>query len=244
MDPKNRLVIALDMEELKGPKPIVEATCTSIGMYKVHAWAEDRLTAAISDLRSYGAKGVMLDFKYNDTPDTVAKRARKAAVAGANWITVHTGRSPRMVEAAKKSGLYVIAITVLSSVTDEEIREDHKAEPEVVVRRRANWALQGGADALVSSPRQVATLYEWRSCMGTTAGHIKLVVPGTRSVGVSANDQKQPDTPFNAILNGADYLVIGRQATEAADPVVAINEIADEITPAIESRIAAGTWRD
>ncbi len=197
----------------------------------------------IDELRRAGAERVWLDFKYADTSDAVLKRSQRAASAGVNWITVHAGGGVRMVEAAKKSGLYVIAVTLLSSLSDNEVRDLYNNEPDVVVGKLADWALQGGADAIVCPPARMRTLYEWRQ-VRSDAEHIKLISPGTRSEGAAWNDQAQVEEPRATISNGADYLVVGRQATEDPDPLSVINLVAHEIRPAIEARIKEGTWRD
>lgn len=244
MDPKTRLIPALDMTGVDAPKSLVEAMGAFVPVFKVHAWSDVWLASAINQLHEWGAMGVWADYKLHDTPDSVAKRAGEIKAAGADWVTVHAAGGPKMVEAAKKSGLYTIAVTTLTSLSDARVEELFVDKPEKVVRKLAGWAYDGGADALVCSPKQVATLEHWRRNYNPCDSlAIKLIVPGTRSAGKDPNDQAQVDTPFNAILNGADYLVVGRQVTEAKDPIAALQAIADEIAPAIEARVAAKTWR-
>jgi orotidine-5'-phosphate decarboxylase len=153
-----------------------------------------------------------------------------------------------MVRAAKETGLYVIAVTLLTSLDDDEILKLYKAPPEEVVPILADWALAGEADALVCSPKQVETLHAWRQKLDQSVwpkhAWPRLIVPGTRSPGTATHDQKQVDTPYHTILNGADYLVIGRQATESEDPVHALAQIKAEIAPAIAERIRQNTWLD
>lgn len=240
----NRLIPALDMSDMEEPKPIVEALGMRIPMFKVHAWSDAWLSSAITQLREWGAAGIWADYKLHDTPDTVAKRAAEIKDAGADWITVHASGGSRMIEAAKKSNLFVIAVTLLTSLTDDLIRELYHAEPQDTVLTLAKWAFEGGADALVCSPKQVSTLDHWRSSYAEhESWRIKLIVPGIRSAGTNANDQQQVDTPYNAVLNGADYLVVGRQITEAKNPLVALKQVSEEVKPAIMERINLGTWR-
>ncbi|MFA5991090.1 MAG: orotidine-5'-phosphate decarboxylase [Candidatus Doudnabacteria bacterium] len=239
----DRLIPALDMVGMEEPMPIVNALRNLVPVYKIHAWSDTWLSSAIDKLYAAGAVGVWADYKLHDTPDTVAKRAAKIKSAGADWITVHAGGGPKMIEAAKKSGLYVIAVTLLTSLTDKMIKDLYHADPSDVVLLLAEWAREGGADALVCSPKQVGTLNHWRSGFDDLSWNTKLIVPGTRSAGADVNDQQQVDTPYNAILNGADYLVVGRQVTGSSDPLNAIQKIAEEIEPAIQHRMTEETWR-
>jgi len=241
VDPKSRLILALDMDD---PKPLITAVGHEIPISKTHAWSDDRLAAALNELKSWGGEDVWADYKLHDTPDTVTKRANKIKGAGAKWITVHASGGRAMVRATKDTGLYTIAVTLLTSLTDEEIRELYEQEPAQVVRKLAVWAFDGGADAMVCSPTQVGALHKWRNNYAACdSWGIKLIVPGTRSRGAAKHDQVQTGTPYDAILNGADYLVVGRQVVEAEDPVAALQAVADEIAPAIETRVNAGTWR-
>lgn len=240
MDNSSCIIPALDKMDLARAITLVEALSTRVLAFKLHALADRELTAVIANLAHYGARGIWVDYKLCDTPDTVAERATKIREAGATMLTVHAGGGPNMVEAAVKNGPpFIIAVTLLTSLTDEMVRKLYRQEPEQVVRKLALWAKEGGAHAIVCAPTQVGNL----SAMSELTG-MKFIVPGTRSAGATTHDQQQVDTPHNAILNGADFLVGGRQITQAQDPLAALEAMAAEIAPAIEARKAAGTWKD
>jgi len=92
-----------------------------------------------------------------------------------------------------------------------------------LVELRVAKALESGIDGIVCSPLEVARV---RQIAGP---NLKLVIPGVRSLGSSAGDQKRVATPKEAMYNGADYLVIGRQVTRAEDPRAAVNSILSEL---------------
>jgi len=248
MEARRRIVPAIDKMTLRNALNLIAATSGSVDVFKTHATAEPQLAGNIKEFRREGAKIVWIDFKDHDMPDTVAERAAAVKDAGADWLTVHAHGGPKMVEAAVKNGPgFIIAVTLLTGTTDEMVAELYNPdgiEPALrqnrdqVTVKLARWGKRGGAHALVCAPTQVSML----SAMPEFHGMI-MIVPGTRSVGVAHHDQKQVDTPYNAIINGANYLVGGRQITQATDQLAALEAMALEISPAIQMRLDAGTWR-
>jgi len=240
----SRIIVDLDKMPLDRAVMLASSIGSNAAAYKVHSLADMDMAVTVAALKDAGAGTIMLDWKEKDMPDTIEQRAAKAKAGGADWLTVHADGGPDMIRKAKESGLYIIAITLLTSLTDDMVRHLYVAEPDEVVRKLAIWAFDGGANALVCSAKQVANLNKWRSNYAACdSWNMKLIVPGTRSAGVSHHDQKQVTTPYEAILNGADYLVGGRQITQAKDPLTAMKAMDEEIQPAIEARIAASTWR-
>jgi orotidine-5'-phosphate decarboxylase len=249
MENESRIILAIDKMTLRKALNLIAATGGSVDIFKIHATAETQLAGNIKEFRREGAKIVWIDFKDFDMPDTVEERAAAVKDAGADWLTVHSHGGPKMVEAAVKYGPpFIIAVTLLSGTTDEMVAELYNPDGidpalrqnrDQVTVKLARWGLRGGAPALVCAPTQVGML----SAMPEFNSMVK-IVPGTRSAGVAHHDQKQVDTPYNAVINGADYLVGGRQITKATDQLAALEAMALEIAPAIEQRIAAGTWRE
>ncbi|MBB3060402.1 orotidine-5'-phosphate decarboxylase [Microbulbifer rhizosphaerae] len=174
---------------------------------------------------------VFLDLKFHDIPNTVAAAVRAAAELGVWMVNVHASGGSRMMRAAMKaleefgeSKPLLIAVTVLTSTAPEELAETGVARPlQDQVLALAGLAQRSGLDGVVCSAREAQLL---RAASG---GDFALVTPGIRPSGSAADDQRRVVTPEQALEWGADYLVIGRPITAAAEPAVALREILEEI---------------
>ncbi len=171
---------------------------------------------------------IFLDLKFHDIPNTVASACKAAASLGVWMVNVHAlGGSAMMKkarEALQESPCKLIAVTLLTSMGLEEIREiGLQGEPEDIVERLAMLAKSSGLDGVVCSGLEAARL---RKKFGKD---FCLVTPGIRPSGSDAHDQKRVMTPKIAMSNGSDYLVIGRPIREAIDPNRALEAIMQEI---------------
>jgi orotidine-5'-phosphate decarboxylase len=170
---------------------------------------------------------VFLDLKLHDIPNTVAGAVRSLAPQGAAMLTLHAGGGPAMItaarEAAGKAGSarpILLAVTVLTSMDAEALHSVGVAGgPTQQVLRLARMAMAAGADGLVCSPREVAPI---RDALGEAPF---LVVPGIRPAGADKGDQARTATPEEAVAAGADWIVVGRPITGAADPAAAARAI-------------------
>lgn len=177
---------------------------------------------------------VFLDLKFHDIPNTVARACEAAAELGVWMMNVHASGGSRMMKAASealagigKDRPLLIAVTVLTSMGQDDLSETGvTASPEQQVLRLARLAGMSGLDGVVCSPREASGL---RAAMGDG---FKLVTPGVRLAGASADDQTRVLTPADAIRAGSDYLVIGRPVTKAADPMAALADIQREVSEA------------
>ena len=180
----------------------------------------------ISELSSRGKK-VFLDLKLYDIGETVMRATRQICRAGgATFLTVHGSRAIMEAAAAGRAGsdTKLLAVTVLTSFDQEDLADlGYPAPVSDLVELRVKKAIESGMDGIVCSPREVARV---RQIAGP---NLKLVTPGVRSAGAAAGDQKRIATPAEAMRDGADYLVIGRQVTRASDPRAACEEILMEI---------------
>ncbi len=174
---------------------------------------------------------VFLDLKFHDIPNTVAAACKAAAGLGVWMINVHAGGGRAMLQAAREalSGAdhapKLIAVTVLTSLGAEDLREVGYAElPSVLAERLARLAADSGMDGVVCSAQEAPALR--RACGAAFC----LVTPGIRLAGAVQDDQKRIVTPATAMANGADYLVIGRPITRAADPLAVLRAINVEIS--------------
>ena len=220
-----RLIIALDVATAAEARKLVTAIGESAVFYKV---GKQLFTAegpqVVRELVA-GGKKVFLDLKYHDIPTTVAGAVAEAAKLGVDMLTVHASGGGKMlraaVEAAKaRPGMAVLAVTVLTSMDDEDLGKigvrGHVLEQ---VMRLAAIALADGCQGLVASAREARAL---RDEFGQ---EFLLVTPGVRPPGAAVGDQARVVTPAEAIAAGASHIVVGRPITAASDPVAAVRGI-------------------
>jgi len=171
---------------------------------------------------------VFLDLKFHDIPNTVAAACKAAASLGVWMVNVHAMGGSAMMNAAREavdgSSCKLIAVTLLTSMGPEDLREiGLTGEPLEVVDRLAALAKSCNLDGVVCSAMESTML---RTKFGKD---FCLVTPGIRPAGSSQGDQKRIMTPKEAIASGSDYLVIGRPIREAPDPSRALQAILEEI---------------
>jgi len=229
-DPRQRLIVALDVSTAAAAHKIVSAVGESALSYKV---GMQLYTAegpqVVRDLVASGRR-VFLDLKYHDIPNTVGHAVREAAQLGVSMLSVHAAGGGRMLQAAvdaarDRSGLMVLAVTVLTSM-DEHDLERIGVRGTVVdsVIRLATIALANGCHGVITSAREASTL---RADLGDD---FAIVTPGVRPAGSSAHDQIRIVTPSEAIASGASHIVVGRPITEAADPAAEVRAVLGQIS--------------
>lgn len=181
---------------------------------------------AVASVRGARGVDVFLDLKLHDIPATVGGAARGVARLRPDLLTVHAAAGTAAIEAAVHAlpDTNVVAITVLTSLGDSDLREIGLAgSVRDAVRRLAVLAVRAGARGLVCSPREVAAV---RAEVGPD---ITLVTPGVRLAGQASHDQARFATPQEALSAGADLLVVGRPITGASDPGAAAAALAAEL---------------
>jgi orotidine-5'-phosphate decarboxylase len=225
--PHERLIVALDVPGADAAADLVEHLRGAVGLFKVGS----QLFTAVGPgfVRSLTARGdrVFLDLKYHDIPNTVAHAVEAAGRLGVSLATVHGLGGREMLEAAvgaRPAGLRLLAITVLTSHTAQSLASVGIGAPlDEQVRRLALLARDAGVDGVVASPHEVAAI---RAACGPA---FLVVTPGIRPAGATLGDQARAATPAAALRAGADYLVVGRPITEAADPRAAAEAIGREL---------------
>jgi len=228
MDPRERLIVALDVSSVDAAQAMVSRLGDAVTFYKIgyQLGFAGGLDYA-RKLRQSG-KHIFVDMKLHDIGNTVAAGVKSVAGLGANFLTVHA--YPQVMQAAvaaREHNLRILAVSVLTSLNDADLKEaGYAATVAELAARRAAQARDVGVDGLVCSPEEVANL---RRIVG--AG-MTLVTPGIRPAGSGAGDQKRVATPAAAITAGADYLVVGRPIIAAADPKAAAEAIVAEIAGA------------
>ena len=226
--PRDRLIVPLDLPSVAAAEAMVARLGDSVNFYKIGY----QLTYAgglplVAQLVRSGKK-VFLDLKLHDISNTVARGVESVAQLGATFLTVHA--YPQTMKAAVEgragSDLKILAVTVLTSYDDGDLHAaGYRLNVSDLVETRAQQAQMLGIDGLVCSPEEAASL---RKLVGP---QMSLVTPGIRPAGAEAGDQKRIMTPARAIAAGADYLVVGRPITGAADPKAAAEAIQAEIAP-------------
>ena len=232
MGPK--IIVALDYPEAKEAGEFVRTLDPKLCRLKV---GKELFTAAgptfVENLVGLGFD-VFLDLKFHDIPNTVAQACRSAARLGVWMLNVHALGGRGMMLAARESLECVsgrrpllIAVTVLTSMTDEDLAElGMEVSVAGAVSRLAALAAQCGLAGVVCSAREVARLRAERG------KEFLLVTPGIRLAGESTHDQKRVTTPEEAMALGASYLVMGRSVTRARDPNKVLRETIRDIEPA------------
>jgi orotidine-5'-phosphate decarboxylase len=233
------IAYALDFSSLAEARKAALAVREAIGMVKVglELFIEGG-PAAVSIGREVELP-VFLDLKLHDIPETVDRAVARASALGARFLTVHAAGGPAMlrraVDRAKKEGggCTIAAVTILTSLDAADLAKMGVA-PNVAgqARRLARLAFDEGVRVFVCSPREVAVM---RAELGREA---LLVTAGVRPTSEprAADDQKRVATARQAIVDGADWLVIGRPIRDAADPLAAARVIGREIEEARAAR--------
>jgi orotidine-5'-phosphate decarboxylase len=223
--PRERLIVALDVPTLEEADTLAGQLEGAVGWFKIGLELfTSHGPAAVERIRAHGP--VMLDLKLHDIPTTVARAAARVADLGVGLLTVHASGGPAMVEAAVRglgSGGEVLAVTVLTSMSDDDLDAIGAPPAARQVPALARLAVDAGAPGLVCAPTDLAAV---RNAVGD---QVRLVTPGIRPTGASADDQTRVATPRLAVAGGADLLVIGRPITRAADPRGAAAAIAAEL---------------
>lgn len=239
-----KLIVALDVDTPAEALSLVNRLQGVAGMFKI---GSQLFTLAgpgiVKEVIASGAK-VFLDLKFHDIPHQVAGAARSVAQLGVSLFTLHASGGAEMMrravaavaEVAEKEGTprpAVLAVSVLTSIDAATLSQiGVNSSPEEAVLRLVKLAEQAGVDGVVASPQEAANIRATVAQRG-----FLIVTPGIRPAGkdAGADDQRRVATPAAALAAGADYLVVGRPITAAADPVAAARAIVSEMT------VASGT---
>jgi orotidine-5'-phosphate decarboxylase len=224
-----RLIVPLDLPTAAAAREMAETLGDAVSFYKVglELFASDGMALA-RELKA-GGKQVFLDWKLHDIGATVERASAVLAGAGCDFLTVHG--EPQVMEAAVRgrgaSQLKVLAVTVLTSLTDDHLREMGFQETAAqLVERRIRQAAAAGCDGVIASPLEAALA---RDIGGPD---FLVVTPGVRPEWAAKNDQARAATPAQALQAGASHIVCGRPITAAPDPRAAALRIVAEMAGA------------
>ena len=224
------IIVALDFPDKAAALNLVEKLDPSRCRLKVGKEMFTRLGPDFVEGLAGKGFDVFLDLKFHDIPNTVAAACSAACDPGVWMMNVHASGGRRMMEAAREAiekssqSTLLMAVTILTSLSEEDIKEvGYMGTPAENVMRLATLASQSGMDGVVCSPKEVTALRE------SLGNDFALVTPGIRPAGSAADDQRRTLTPAEAIAAGSSYLVIGRQITQADNPMSVLLTIESEI---------------
>src|SRR3989338_1493851 len=235
MNAKNKLIFALDVESLKEAEEWVLRLKDYVGIFKV---GKELFTKCgpkvVEKILGHGAK-VFLDLKFHDIPTTVAKAGIQAARLGVSIFNVHALGGREMMKRGVKDGgnvcekekityPLIIAVTILTSLSNEELKELGIINPvldEVTVL--AKIAKDSGLGGVVCSPKEISII------KNECGRNFKVITPGIRGKNFPPDDQKRTATASEAVISGSDFIVVGRPIRNASDPARAAREILEEI---------------
>ena len=238
---KDKLIVALDVDHANHALELFDALRDYVAVFKI---GMQLFTAAgpeiVRRIISRGGR-IFLDLKYHDIPNTVAAAGVEATRLGVSIFNIHASGGSEMMkraaeavaETATREGLTkpaVIGVTLLTSVDQETLRQiGIDDEPANVVRRLALLAQTSGLDGVVASAQEIKIIRD-----AVPDSSFVIVTPGMRSVGAPADDQRRFMTVGEAIIAGADYVVVGRPILNAADPGKAARTFLQEISDVID----------
>jgi orotidine-5'-phosphate decarboxylase len=222
-----RLIVALDVPTVDEARAMVSALGEAVSFYKVglELFAGGEGMTLARELKAAGRQ-VFLDWKLHDIGTTVQRAAAVLTGSGCDFLTVH-GEPQVMASAVRGRGasnLKILAVTVLTSLSDEDLIETGYHETaRSLVERRIHQAIATGCDGVIASPHEAALA---RSLGGKD---FLVVTPGVRPDWSAKNDQARAATPLDALKAGASHIVCGRPITAANDPQAAARRVAAEM---------------
>jgi orotidine-5'-phosphate decarboxylase len=228
-----RIIFALDVPHPEEAKQWVRKLDSDIKFFKVGL---ELFLAGWWDIVDFiidRGNQVMLDLKFFDIPETVHLAIQQVKNRGVSFATIHGNDAIIRAAVADKGALKVLAVTVLTSFDESDMQQmGMTGSVQDLVLIRAQKAIELGCDGVVSSALEIETL---RNQLGSS---FYSVTPGIRasSTEPGQDDQKRIATARNAVINGADHIVVGRPIRNASDPVSVIKQLQDEIVEGLESR--------
>lgn len=242
-DIRSRIILALDVDTIKKAVDLMETLKGHIGMVKVGLeLISAQVAAEVCEEADRRGLSVFWDGKPDDVPRTVGRAVAKAAGhLGVKFVNVHanSGIEGMMAAVANKDDTEILAVTALTSFDTENVELEFGHSRNAQVLQYARNAVYAGCDGIICSPKELAFLnrYSQRKLFPEVQlARLKKVIPGTRSPGADAQDQKNVETQENAIQNGADWLVIGSEIIGAENQAEAAQNLNFRIAQALAEK--------
>lgn len=238
MKAKDRIIVALDVDDLSKALDLVEKLRIYTGLFKIglELLTNEGAPSVVKEIRHLGGE-VFYDGKFCDIPNTIAGASRAVAKLGVKMFNVHASAGSEAISKAveNRGEALVLGVSVLTSIDEFECESIFGAKPEKKVVQFAEMLNQKGADGIICSAKELEPISK-----ALIAGNFLRVTPGIRPKWAQTGDQKRVMTPGEAIKAGADYLVIGRPITQPPEkigsPVTAAKKIAQEIEQALKEK--------
>jgi orotidine-5'-phosphate decarboxylase len=224
---KAPIAVALDAPDLETAKTWAKEVSPYVSTLKIglETYLRDG-KKSIEQIKEISNCDLFLDLKLHDIPATVAGACRSVADLNPKYLTVHASGGSEMINEAAKTlpNTLIVAVTILTSIDEKNLQEiGFKNSSKESAVNLAKLAVAAGARAIVCSPQEVAEIRK------NVDSSIVLITPGIRPQGSSSNDQQRIATPQDALLNGANLLVIGRPITGSDNVGAAAKRISEEV---------------
>ena len=234
IDPKERLIFALDVTSREEAEKYVKELDGLVGFFKIGIILHTILGTEFTSSLIKRGKKVFLDLKFLDVGATVREAVKQVANLGASFLTVHGNREiiEGAVQGKAGSDLKILSVTLLTNMDAADLKEmGLTISVKDFVLFRTRKALEAGCDGVITSGREASLIKK------EAGDKLLIVTPGIRPSGTAIDDHKRSVTPAEAIGNGADYLVIGRPIRKAENPRTAAEEILKEMDAAFQARV-------
>jgi orotidine-5'-phosphate decarboxylase len=238
MDPKEKIILALDVDHFEEAQRVVMEFKNHVGMFKVGKQLFTHCGPKIVDFIKLKGSKVFLDLKYHDIPNTVSKAAIEAAKLGVDMLNVHASGGFTMMNEARTALLNstkklqiprpkMIAVTVLTSMDDAEFkRMGIDVSVSQLTKNLALLTKEAGLDGVVAAGGDIETIRE------LCGKEFVIVTPGVR-IEEKKDDQKRVITPKEAILKGATYIVLGRAIMDSQNPKALLEKTCEDLKNAL-----------
>jgi orotidine-5'-phosphate decarboxylase len=233
---RDRLIVALDHGTPEEIRALVQRLGPAVSFYKI-GWPTLLKCGSdlVKELRDAG-KHIFLDLKFFDVPNTMREAVSAVAALGARFVTVHGNHDiiSGALEGRKGTDLKVLAVTVLTSLSEQDVRRMYSLPDTVTLEdhvvRIARGLVASGCDGVIASAQEVARI------RGEVDAGAILTVPGIRREGESRHDHQRSGTPYDAIRAGADFLVVGRPIYTHPEPTQEAEAYVREIERGLADR--------
>ncbi|MCX5768665.1 MAG: orotidine-5'-phosphate decarboxylase [Candidatus Hydrogenedentes bacterium] len=241
-----RLIVALDFGKKEEALGLVGRLEGIVSFYKVGLELFMAEGHRMLDELVKRNKHIFLDMKMDDVEETISRAVAQVARLNVDFLTI-LGSGATARAAVKGRGASsrpkILSVTLLTSLNEQDLRDigllgkagSKFQNLEEYVEWRAEQALDSGCDGVITSGQNVGQLSRR---FGSRTPRPVFVCPGIRPGGLAKEDHKRPSTPYDAIVNGADYLVVGRPIRNSASPGDTAREIISDIERGLRDRDA------